>query len=77
MGVTPNMPTPKVGDVADKALAAKVSGRPGDCVSEGEMLMRVETDKANAEAPSPMAGAVTAMRVDEVATAARTFAIER
>jgi pyruvate dehydrogenase E2 component (dihydrolipoamide acetyltransferase) len=77
MRVTLKMP--KVGDAADKVLVVAVDAKLGDRVIEGQTLMRVETDKANLEVPSPMAGTVAAVLVaegDEVSTGAPTFAIE-
>ncbi len=70
---------PKVGDAADNALDIAVNAMPGDRVSEGQILMLVETDEASVEVPSPMAGTVAAVRVsegDEISTDAPTFAIE-
>jgi pyruvate/2-oxoglutarate dehydrogenase complex dihydrolipoamide acyltransferase (E2) component len=77
MRVTLKMP--KVGDATDKVLVVAVDAKLGDRVIEGQTLMRVETDKANLEVPSPMAGTVAAVLVavgDEVSTGAPTFAIE-
>jgi pyruvate/2-oxoglutarate dehydrogenase complex dihydrolipoamide acyltransferase (E2) component len=77
MRVTLKMP--KVGDAADKVVVVTVNTRSGDHVSEGQILMLVETDKATVEVPSPMAGAVAAVLVaegDEVSTGAPTFVIE-
>lgn len=77
MRVTLKMP--KVGDAADKVLVVEISAKPGDRVVEGQPLMLVETDKANVEVPSSLAGTVVAVHVavgDEVATGSPTFAIE-
>ena len=77
MQVTLKMP--KVGDAADKVLVREVMVKRGDRIAEGNLLMLVETDKANVEVPSPMAGTVAEVRVavgDEVATGAPTFTIE-
>jgi pyruvate/2-oxoglutarate dehydrogenase complex dihydrolipoamide acyltransferase (E2) component len=77
MQVTLKMP--KVGDAADKVLVREVMVKRGDQIAEGDLLMLVETDKANVEVPSPMAGAVVEVRVavgDEVATGTPIFTIE-
>jgi pyruvate/2-oxoglutarate dehydrogenase complex dihydrolipoamide acyltransferase (E2) component len=77
MQVTLKMP--KVGDAADKVLVREVMVKRGDRIAEGNLLMLVETDKANVEVPSPLAGTVAEVRVavgDEVATGAPTFTIE-
>lgn len=70
---------PKVGDAADKVLVRELMVKPGDGIAEGNVLMLVETDKANVEVPSPLAGRVIEVMVavgDEVATGAPTFTIE-
>lgn len=77
MRVTLKMP--KVGDAADKVLVVELSAKLGDRVAEGQSLMVVETDKANVEVPSSLAGTVVAVHVavgDEIVTGAPTFAIE-
>ena len=70
---------PKVGDAADKVLVRELMVKRGDRIAEGNLLMLVETDKANVEVPSPLAGTVVEVMVvvgDEVATGAPTFTIE-
>ena len=70
---------PKVGDAADKVLVRELMVKRGDRIAEGNLLMLVETDKANVEVPSPLAGTVVEVVVavgDEVATGAPTFTIE-
>jgi pyruvate/2-oxoglutarate dehydrogenase complex dihydrolipoamide acyltransferase (E2) component len=77
MRVTLKMP--KVGDAADKVLVRELKVKQGDRIAEGNSLMLVETDKANVEVPSPLAGTVVEVMVavgDEVATGAPTFTIE-
>ena len=77
MRVTLKMP--KVGDAADKVLVRELMVKQGDRIAEGNLLMLVETDKANVEVPSPLAGTVVEVMVmvgDEVATGAPTFTIE-
>ena len=52
---------------------------PGDSVAVGDVLMRVETDKVEADVPSPVAGTVAELRVDieeEVAVGAALCVIE-
>ena len=70
---------PKVGDAADKVLVRELMVKRGDRIAEGNLLMLVETDKANVEVPSPLAGTVVEVMVavgDEVVTGAPTFTIE-
>jgi pyruvate/2-oxoglutarate dehydrogenase complex dihydrolipoamide acyltransferase (E2) component len=70
---------PKVGDAADKVLVRELMVKRGDRIAERNLLMLVETDKANVEVPSPLAGTVVEVMVavgDEVATGAPTFTIE-
>ena len=77
MQVTLKMP--KVGDAANKVLVIEVKAKPGDRLTEGNLLMLVETDKASVEVPSPMAGTVVEVMIaagEEVATGAPTFTIE-
>lgn len=77
MRVTLKMP--KVGDAADKVLVREILVKQGDRIAERNLLMLVETDKANVEVPSPLAGTVVEVMVvvgDEVATGAPTFTIE-
>ena len=77
MRVTLKMP--KVGDAADKVLVREMMVKQGDRIAERNLLMLVETDKANVEVPSPLAGTVVEVMVvvgDEVATGAPTFTIE-
>ena len=78
MQVTLKMP--KVGDATDKVVVCEVTVKRGDRIAEGTLLMLVETDKANVEVPSPLAGTVVAVMVsvgEEVATGAPTFTIEK
>jgi pyruvate dehydrogenase E2 component (dihydrolipoamide acetyltransferase) len=70
---------PKVGDAADKVLVRELMVKRGDRIAQGNLLMLVETDKANVEVPSPLAGTVVEVMVavgEEVATGAPTFTIE-
>lgn len=47
---------PRVGDTVDLVYLVSWHKQPGDTVAVGESLMEVETDKANVEVPSPVAG---------------------
>ena len=70
---------PKLGDTANEVLVLELSVAPGDNVAIGDVLMRVETDKVEADVPSPVAGTVAELRVeveDEVAVGAPLCVIE-
>ena len=47
---------PRVGDTVDSVYLVSWHKQPGDSVAVGESLMEVETDKANVDVPSPVAG---------------------
>lgn len=49
---------PRVGDTVDSVYLVSWHKQPGDSVAVGESLMEVETDKANVEVPSPVAGKI-------------------
>ncbi len=55
---------PKLGDTANEVLVLEWHVGPGDSVAPGDVLMRVETDKVEADVPSPVAGTVAELRVD-------------
>lgn len=70
---------PKLGDTANEVLVLEWAVAPGDTVAPGDVLMRVETDKVEADVPSPVAGAVAELRVeveDEVEVGAAICVIE-
>ena len=70
---------PKLGDTANEVLVLEWNVAPGDSVSAGDALMRVETDKVEADVPSPVGGTVAELRVevdDEVAVGAAICVIE-
>ena len=70
---------PKLGDTANEVLVLEWSVAPGATVAVGDVLMRVETDKVEADVPSPVAGTVAELRVeveDEVAVGAPLCVIE-
>lgn len=49
---------PRVGDTIDSVYLVSWHKKPGDVIAVGESLMEVETDKANVEVPSPIAGEI-------------------
>lgn len=60
---------PKLGETAEQVVVLEWLVAVGQTVAEGEALMRVETDKVDADFPSPAAGVVTELLVapdDEV-----------
>lgn len=70
---------PRLGETVDEVLVTELLVGAGDHVSQGEPLMVVETDKVDAEVPSPVAGMLTEWFVaedDEVSTGAVICAIE-
>ena len=70
---------PKLGDTANEVLVLEWSVAVGDAVAEGDVLMRVETDKVEADVPSPVAGSVAELSVgveDEVPVGAAICVIE-
>ncbi|MCY3561277.1 MAG: hypothetical protein OXH20_08945 [bacterium] len=70
---------PKLGDTANEVLVLEWSVAVGDAVAAGDVLMRVETDKVEADVPSPVAGTVAELSVgveDEVPVGAAICVIE-
>ncbi len=70
---------PKLGDTANEVLVLEWTVAVGDAVSVGDVLMRVETDKVEADVPSPVAGTVAELRVEveeEVAVGTAICVIE-
>lgn len=60
---------PKLGETAEQVVVLEWLVAIGDAVAEGDVLLRVETDKVDADFPSPVAGVVTELLVapdDEV-----------
>jgi pyruvate/2-oxoglutarate dehydrogenase complex dihydrolipoamide acyltransferase (E2) component len=47
---------PRVADSVDTVSVLEWEKSPGDEVTEGDVLFRVETDKAEVEVPSPVSG---------------------
>ena len=70
---------PKLGDTANEVLVLEWSVSVGDTVAAGDVLMRVETDKVEADVPSPVGGTVAELRAapeDEVAVGTAICVIE-
>ena len=64
---------PRAADTVDEYLVSELGPGPGTSVSVGDCLLRVETDKAVVEVPSPVAGVVAEYLVsvdDEIRTGA-------
>ncbi len=55
---------PKLGDTANEVLVLEWCVDVGDAVAAGDVLMRVETDKVEADVPTPVAGTVAELRVE-------------
>lgn len=49
---------PKWGQVMEEAIVIEWLKQPGDAVAEGEGVVVVETDKADGEIESPVAGTI-------------------
>lgn len=70
---------PKLGDTADEVLVSELLVKVGDVVAVGDPLMTVETDKVDADVPSPIAGTVVEILVEpqqEIAVGAQIIVIE-
>lgn len=70
---------PKLGDITDSVLIIEWVVTVGGRVAEGDVLLRVETDKVEAEVPSPVGGVLRETLVepgDEVPTGAPLARIE-
>ena len=62
---------PRVGETVDEVYLVQWNKNIGDAVATGDSLMEVETDKANVEVPSPVAGVLIEMKFkdgDEIRT---------
>ena len=53
-----NVKMPKLGETVDEVLVLEWTVSVGDVVAAGDSLMTVETDKVEAELPSPVSGTV-------------------
>jgi len=56
---------PKMGETVDEVVVLEWSVKVGDTVKAGDPLMQVETDKVDAELPSPVDGVVLELLVAE------------
>jgi pyruvate dehydrogenase E2 component (dihydrolipoamide acetyltransferase) len=77
MKITVKMP--RVAETVDEVVIAEWECAVGDDVAEGDVLLRVETDKAVVEVPSPVRGRVVELLVkpdDEVVTGAGIAVID-
>jgi 2-oxoglutarate dehydrogenase E2 component (dihydrolipoamide succinyltransferase) len=61
---------PKLGESVSEATVAKWLKKVGDSVAVDEPLVELETDKVNLEVPSPVAGVIAEITVDEGADVA-------
>src|SRR5690606_27068847 len=69
--IAPPMPTvtmPQLGESVAEGTIGKWLKQVGDQVAVGEPIVEVVTDKVNAEVPSPFAGTLTKILVEEGAT---------
>jgi pyruvate/2-oxoglutarate dehydrogenase complex dihydrolipoamide acyltransferase (E2) component len=70
---------PRVAETVDEVVISEIEVHVGSQVAAGDILMRVETDKALVEVPSPIAGTVVELLVsidDEIGTGAPIVVIE-
>lgn len=67
MAVTP-VTMPQLGESVTEGTIGKWLKQPGDTVEKYESLAEVITDKVNAEIPSPVAGVIKELKVEEGAT---------
>src|SRR5438067_1839120 len=68
---------PQLGESVAEGTIGRWLKQPGDRVEKDEPLAEIITDKVNAELPSPVAGQIEALLVDEGATVAVGTAIAR
>ncbi len=68
---------PQLGESVAEGTLGRWLKRPGDYVAKDEPLAEIITDKVNAELPSPVAGRVEALLVEEGATVAVGTVIAR
>jgi glutaconyl-CoA/methylmalonyl-CoA decarboxylase subunit gamma len=74
-----NVKLQRVADTVDEVVISEWAVEIGSTVAVGDVLVRVETDKALVEVPSPVAGTVLEYLVeidDEVTTGTPIIAIE-
>ena len=59
------MKLPRVAETVDEVVVSEILVEVGSAVAVGDILMRVETDKALVEVPSPIGGVVSEWIVTE------------
>src|SRR5437588_10818950 len=59
---------PQLGESVTEGTIGKWLKQPGDKIEKYESLAEVTTDKVNAEIPSPVAGVIKELKVEEGAT---------
>ena len=70
---------PRAADTVDEFVVSEWVVEPGAVVAAGDPIMRVETDKAVVEVPTPVAGTFVEQLVavdDEISTGAQIAVIE-
>jgi pyruvate/2-oxoglutarate dehydrogenase complex dihydrolipoamide acyltransferase (E2) component len=70
---------PRAADTVDEVVVSEWALALGDTVAVGDTLIRVETDKALVEVPSPVAGTLVEQLVgidDEIATGTPIAVVE-
>src|SRR3982750_689896 len=67
MPVTP-VTMPQLGESVTEGTIGKGLKQPGDKIEKYESIAEVITDKVNAEIPSPVAGVIKELKVEEGAT---------
>src|ERR671921_2470633 len=67
MAVSP-VTMPQLGESVTEGTIAKWLKQPGESVEKYESIAEVITDKVNAEIPSPVAGVIRELKVEEGAT---------
>ena len=70
---------PRAADTVDEVMVSEWVVEPGATISVGDPLIRVETDKALVDVPSPVAGTLVEQLVsidDEIATGTPIATIE-
>jgi len=68
---------PRVAETVDEVVVTEWAVSVGDLVEAGQVLLRVETDKAVVEVPSPISGTVVSLlaEVDEEIVTGHPIAI--
>src|SRR5436190_8930350 len=56
---------PKLGESVTEGTIGKWLKQPGEKVNKYDLLVEVQTDKVNTEIPSPVAGTLKEVKVDE------------